>query len=63
MSRHKAFARGPRPWPMRTSVTAYSRGGRTCSTEESLAKNQKHQRDAKAVCSVKCSSIKNAGFT
>jgi len=38
-------------------------GGQTGSTEELLAENQKHQRAAKSVCSVKHSSLKNAGFT
>jgi len=36
--------------------------GKICSIEESLAENQKQQRAAKSVCSVKCSSIDNAGF-
>jgi len=41
----------------------YSRGGQICSIEESLAENQKQQPAAKSVCSVKYSSINNAGFT
>jgi len=40
-----------------------SRGGQICSIEESLAENQKQRRAAKSVCSVKYSSINNAGFT
>jgi len=40
----------------------YSTGEQICSIEESLAENQKQQRAAKSVCSVKCSSINNAGF-
>jgi len=41
----------------------YSRGGQICSIEESLAENQKQQRVAKSVCSVKYSSLNNANFT
>jgi len=40
-----------------------SRGGQICSIGESLAENQKQQRAAKSVCSVKYSSINNAWFT
>jgi len=31
--------------------------------EESFAENQKHQRAAKPVCSVKTNTVKNANFT
>jgi len=39
--------------------------GQICSIEESLAEKKtkkQQQRVAKSVCSVKCSSINNAGF-
>ena len=43
--------------------TIYSSDGQTSSTDESLGENQKQQRPAKSVCSVKHSSSKKASFT
>jgi len=40
-----------------------TRGGQTCSMEESFAENQKHSRVAKPVCSVNTVTVKNASFT
>jgi len=37
--------------------SSYSSGGQTCSSEKSLAENQKHQWAAKWICSVKYSSL------
>jgi len=39
-----------------------TRGGQTCSMEESFAENQKHRRIGKPVCSVNTNTVKNASF-
>jgi len=49
-------------WYERNEIV-WRRGGETCSTEESLEENQKHQRAAKSVCNVKDSSLNNASLT
>ena len=40
-----------------------TRGGQTCSMEESFVENQKHPRAAKPVCSVNTNTVKSASFT
>jgi len=39
-----------------------TRGGQTCSLEESFAENQIHQRAAKPVCNVIANMVKKASF-
>jgi len=45
----------------RSIWSIYTRGGQTCSAEESLAENEK-QRAAKSICSIKYIPLKNASF-
>ena len=40
-----------------------TRGGQTCSMDDSFAEKQKRQQAAKTVCSVNTDTVKNASFT